>query len=283
FLTRLKETSATQDFEAVNARIIDSAVAPTKPAKPKKSLIVAIAGLLAMFAGVGLTLLLEALNNTFRSSEDVENQLNLPVLGILPRTKGKPQLEMLSAFSKAADQGFSEAIRTIRTSLVLANLDTPRKVSLLTSSVPGEGKSTLAANLAISLGQMEKVLLIDADMRRPSLAKGFRLPVGSPGLANIIADTASPSDCFKAIEPGVDLLPAGAVPPNPQELLASARFSECLKEWAQTYDRIIIDSPPTMAVSDALLLSKKADAIVYVVKSDSTHIPTAQNGVGQLL
>ncbi|WP_245912585.1 GumC family protein [Marinobacterium halophilum] len=283
FMTRLKETSATSDFESVNARIVDPAVVPDEPVKPKKSLVVAIAGLLALMAGIGMVLLLEFLNNTFKSTEDVETKLNLPVLGILPMLKGKERRDIATMFTRDEDKSFTESIRTIRTGVVLSGLDNPHKVLVVTSSIPGEGKSSVAANLAFAMGQMEKVLLIDADMRRPTVAKSFDFPVGTPGLANLVAGTARLEDCIKELDENLSVIPAGTVPPNPLELLSSQRFAKVLRVLEDRYDRIIIDSPPTQAVSDALVLSTHANALIYVIKSESTAIPLAKRGVGQLL
>ena len=282
FLTRLRETAATSDLEMVNARVVDKATVPTAPIKPKKVLIVLLASFLAGLVGVGLSLLLEMLNNTFKSTDDVENKLNLPVLGILPLIKNKQRKEVAHLFKDDSDKAFSESIRTIRTSMVLAGLDKPHKVMMITSSVPGEGKSIVAANLAIALGQMEKVLLIDADMRRPTLARNFDLPVGTPGLANLIAGTAQLDESIQRMH-GVDMISAGAVPPNPLELLSSPRFVELMDTLKGRYDRIILDSPPTQAVSDAFMLGTLVDALIYVIKSDDTTIPVAVKGVGQLL
>ncbi|HZJ95937.1 MAG TPA: polysaccharide biosynthesis tyrosine autokinase [Thiopseudomonas sp.] len=282
FLTRLKETAATSDMDSVNARVVDTATVPRAPIKPKKALIVVLATFLAGLVGVGLTLLLEMLNNTFKSIDDVENKLNLPVLGILPLIKKKDRQQMAHLFESDTDKSFSESIRTIRTSVVLSGMDNPHKVIVVTSSVPGEGKSTVATNLSLALGQMEKVLLIDADMRRPTLAKNFDFPVGTPGLANVIAGTATFGESIKKTH-GVDMLSAGAVPPNPLELLSSPRFVELIEKLKEHYDRIVIDSPPTQAVSDALMLGTLANALIYVIKSDDTAIPLAVKGVGQLL
>ena len=282
FMTRLKETAATADLETANARVVDPATVPTEPVKPKKTLIVAIAALLALFAGVGLTLLLDALNNTFKSTEEIENRLNIPVLGILPQMKVQEQRELARMFTADTDKSFSESIRTIRTGVVLSGMDHPHKVMVITSSNPGEGKSTVSANLAFALGQMERVLLIDADLRRPTLAKSFEFPVGTPGLANLIAGTARLEECIQQVD-GIDMICAGTVPPNPLELLSSPRFAKAVEVLKNKYDRIIIDSPPTQAVSDAIVLSTFADSLLYVVKSASTHIPLVEKGVGQLL
>ncbi|MDA1302179.1 MAG: CpsD/CapB family tyrosine-protein kinase, partial [Proteobacteria bacterium] len=179
---------------------------------------------------------------------------------------------------------FAEAIRSLRTSVVLSGLDKPHKVIVVTSSVPNEGKTTVSSNLALALGQMEKVLLIDADMRRPSLATEYDLPKGTVGLAELVAGTNEMADCIhRRDKEGIDLLSAGAVPPNPLDLLSSGRFAEVLKTLRDRYDRIIIDSAPTQAVSDSLVLSTKADALIYVVKSDSTPANVAKNGIERLM
>ncbi len=284
FMNRLKETAATADLENANARVVDEATVPNAPVRPRTALIVAVAALLALMVGVGLALLLEALNNTFKTTEDVENRLNLPVLGILPLLKGKKaRARAARLFQDNTDKGFAESVRTVRTSLVLADMDTPHRRIVVTSSIPGEGKTTLATNLAFALAQVgDTVLLIDADMRRPSLAKNFELPVGTPGLANLIAGTAKLQDCIRSVD-GVDLLPAGAVPPNPLELLSSPRFEALLQQLGEHYTRIIIDTPPTQAVSDAILVGTLSDALIYVVRSESTATPLAVKGVGQLL
>ncbi|WP_020681869.1 GumC family protein [Marinobacterium rhizophilum] len=284
FLNRLKETSATADLQSANARIVDRAVRPEVPVKPNRKLIVIAAGLLALMAGVGLALLLEMLNNTFKSTEEIEEQLNLPVLGILPLLKDKLRKDVAQMFGRGGetDRAFLEAIRTLRTGVVLSGLNKEQKVLLVTSSIPGEGKSSVAANLAQALGQMEKVLLIDADMRRPTAAKNFELPVGTPGLANLIAGIAKLEDCIYPLD-GVDLISAGTVPPNPLELLSSKRFAETLEVLGSKYDHIIIDSPPMQAVSDALMLSALASSVIYVVKAESTSVQLVRDGIGRLL
>ena len=282
FMTRLKETAATSDLDSANARIVDLAVPPSAPIKPKKPLIVLIAALLAGFVGVSLTLLLEAINNTFKSTEEIEDRLNIPVLGILPLMKNVERSELARMYALDKEKSFSEAIRTIRTGVVLSNIDHPHKVMVITSSIPGEGKSTVAVNLAFALGQMEKVLLIDADLRRPTLAKSFEFPVGTPGLANLIAGTTTLDECIRHVD-GIDIISAGIVPPNPLELLSSPRFAQVIEALKTKYQRIIIDSSPTLAVSDAIVLSTFSDALIYVIKSDSTQIPLVEKGVGQLL
>lgn len=280
FMTRLNEISSTQDFEAINARVIGKAIVPKAPVKPRKALIIVIAGLAAFILAAGLTLLLNRLNNGFKSVRDVEGSLNQPMLGMVPLVKKKNA--NVARLYDGEDKSFSETIRTLRTSIVLSALEHPRRVLLMTSSVPGEGKSTVGSNLAASLVQFGKVLVIDADLRRPTLHKNFALPVGTAGLANYLAETAALDECIRPVD-NVDLMPAGAVPPNPQELLMSPRLGELMSVLRERYDYIIVDSPPCMAVSDAIILSGLVDSVVYVVKANATPIPVAQRGVGQLL
>ncbi|MCQ4346589.1 polysaccharide biosynthesis tyrosine autokinase [Pseudomonas stutzeri] len=282
FMTRLKETTATADLESANARVVDPAVVPNAPIRPKKDLIVTLSGFLALVSGAGVSLLLQVLNNTFKSTEEVESKLNLPVLGILPLVKNRQRNQIARLFGSNEDHSFSESIRTIRTALVLSGMNEPHRILVVTSSLPGEGKSTVAANLAYAFGQMERVLLVDADLRRPTLAKNFKFPVGAPGLANLIAGTARFEDCVRNVD-GIDMLCAGAVPPNPLELLSSERFAKLIAQLKPRYDRVIVDSPPVQAVSDATMLAIHADAQIYVIRSEVTPVPLARKGIGQLL
>ncbi|MDR7119384.1 polysaccharide biosynthesis tyrosine autokinase [Rheinheimera soli] len=285
FLARQKETQVTSDFNSAIARFTDLAVTATEPVAPKRKLILMLVFIATLGFGILVAFALDALNDTIKSPYDVENHLGQRALGFMPELSHKKHqdLPLYSFFSEQQKQ-YAEAVRSIRTSLTLLSLDKPMKFIELTSSVPSEGKSTAAVNLAFAFGQMEKVLLIDADMRRPSLAKRFGLPAYQPGLANLIAGREQLEDCIVLDEKsGISVLPAGNVPPNPLELLSSPRFAELLKQLAQGYDRIIIDTPPVQAVSDALLIAKQVDAVVYVVAADQTRGTAVQSGIAKLL
>jgi capsular exopolysaccharide synthesis family protein len=178
---------------------------------------------------------------------------------------------------------FAESVRTIRTGIMLSNLDTPRKVLVVTSSVVGEGKTTFAINQALALGQMEKTLLIDADMRRPSIASVFGLTDKTPGLSELVAGTKQLAECIHPIMDGnIDCIHSGLIPPNPLELLSSRRFKELLTQLEKHYGYIVIDSAPTLAVSDAIVLATAASAIVYVVKADVTSYQMVKEGLKRL-
>lgn len=281
FLTRAKETSEAEGLQSPHARIVDPAVVPSIPVAPNENLIVAAAGFMSLMIGVCLALVFEAMNNTFRTPDDVEERLGLRMLGFLPlESKNKSKLPF-EGFKLGAKGVFPEAIRTVRTSLVLADSSESQNIILITSSIPGEGKSTTALNLARALGQVEKVLLIDADMRRPTLSRVLDLPRGAPGLSNWVAGTSKVSDIIYRMDDWpVDVMPSGIIPHNPLELLTSKRFASALDKLKEHYDRIVIDSAPVCAVSDALVLASYADVLVYLIKSNSTSTSIVAKGVG---
>jgi capsular exopolysaccharide synthesis family protein len=209
------------------------------------------------------------------------------MLGLLPlmpaKLDGGINDAAVRSFIHGEHVGFKESVRTLRTSLTLASLEKPVQTLLFTSSIPGEGKTTTSTNLATAYGQMEKVLLIDADMRRPTVAKQLRLPQGSRGLSNAVAYPETLDDSIHTIEDlGIDVMPAGAIPPNPLELLSSKNFIEILEQLKGRYQKIIIDSAPMQAVSDALYLSTLSDGVVYVIKADSTKDKFVKSGLGRL-
>jgi succinoglycan biosynthesis transport protein ExoP len=247
----------------------------------------------SLMFGVALAFLLDALDSTIKHADDVDYKLNASMLGLLPllppskdkASRGKTAEEHahVRAFMHGDHAGFKESVRTLRTSITLASLEKPVQTLLFTSSVPGEGKTTTSVNLACAYGQMEKVLLIDADMRRPTVAKQLRLPQGSRGLSNAVAYPEMLDDSIHTIEDlGIDVMPAGAIPPNPLELLSSKNFTDILETLKTRYTKIIIDSAPMQAVSDALYLSTLTDGIVYVIKADATRDKLIKTGLSRL-
>lgn len=284
FLSSLKEASQAMDLKSANARISDPAVAPLKPIRPKKGLILILTFLTSIVMGILLAFLHEAMDKTFKSPEEIEEKLGQPVLGVLPFIKAnrKDRKSQMMAMTDAKQSSFAEAMRTIRTGLLLSGLDNPHKVILVTSSIPGEGKTVVSTNLAIAMAQMEKVLLLGADLRRPSLSKSLGLDEEA-GLSNVVAGTSELKSCIRHLEDiNVDILPCGQIPPNPLELLSSERFARLLDALEEHYDRIVIDSPPVQAVSDALVLARHARAVVYVIEADATHEKIVLGGIKRL-
>jgi len=285
FFTRLKETSELGGFESANARILDEALPPADPSKPKKGQIIALTFVLSLGLGIALVLVLDGLNNGIRSIDDVEKRLGQRMLGIIPwQSHDKDKDIPLKLFFDGKQHIFGEAIRTLRTSLQLLNMNKPAKTILVTSSAPKEGKSTVSINLAFAIGQLNTVLLIDTDLRRPTLAKQFSLPGFQPGLANLIAGTHNIEECaVKDDISGIDLICAGTLPHNPQELLASENFVRLIEGLKDKYDYIILDSAPTQAVSDAIIVSQVCDSVVYVIKADDTSEKMINKGLSRFM
>ena len=283
FYSRMRETAQTGDLESVNARVVQAAVVPTVPIKPRKGFAVMMAFAFSLAAGIGAAFLLEQLSNTVRSSSDVEDKIGLPSLGSVPMLGKRASDRAATALFVDEEKEFGEAIRSIRTGLTLSDLENPAKVILVTSSIVDEGKSTVAMNLALAFAKVERVLLIDADMRRPSIARELHLDRNSPGLPELLASKAhlNKSITFRD-DYNLEILKTGTIPADPLELLSPASFSRIMNTLRNTYDRIIIDSPPVLPLSDPAILSTHADSIVYVVKYDSTNIQQVKAGLQRL-
>ncbi len=288
FFTRMTEADSAEGLEAANARVTEYAIASGRPIKPKKSLIIALAALGSLILSMLMAFLYEQMDDTVKSAEDVERKIGVRMLGILPLIKGgllggKKELPLNPLEIKDKKGTFMESINTARTAITLDDNGKHRRVILVTSSVPGEGKSTTSLNLAFALAQMEKTLLIDCDLRRPTIAKSVNLPRTHPGLSSIIAGTAPARECILRGAIGdLDIMCSGPAPDQPLELLSSARFANILEQLGQHYDRIVLDCAPTQAVSDALVLSQLSDAVVYNVKSHDTSVELVKRGLTRL-
>jgi capsular exopolysaccharide synthesis family protein len=283
FFTRLKNVSETGGFEKPHARIVDRAMVPAFPFKPNKRMSVILALVLGTMLGCGIAILLDMLDNTVKTPDDVQEKLHVPLLGTLPRMKLDKNGEFQQIW-QSPQSHYAESVRTIRTGVVLSGLDDPAKVIVVTSTLPGEGKSTTVLNLGAALGQMENTLVIGADLRRPNLAKRCGLEPNHRGLSHFVSGSATLDECIEHLpELGIHVMPAGVIPPNPLEMISSRRFVEALKELRQRFDRVVIDSAPVQAVSDALVLASYADSVIYVVKADSTSATQAQKGIASII
>lgn len=287
FLTRQKETSATSDFQSANARFTDKAMVPLNPASPKKTKLVIGALIISFIISITFSLVIPTLKNTIESSRDFEEKFGLIPLGGVPLIKNKKfknkDLDN-SIYFNQDEQAFSESIRSIRTSLLLNLVNKKRKRVSITSSVPGEGKTTTAINLAMSLSKMEKVVLIDCDLRKPSISERFGLSKNQKGLTNYLLMGSDLEEClYRDEQSGLVIIPAGMLSPNPQELLSSAKFESLLNKLEEKVERIILDTPPTLSVSDSLVVSRLANAAIIVVKADSTKQALIQNTMGKML
>lgn len=285
-LEKLKEAGVSAGLRSNNFRIVDMARVPTAPVEPNIPRNLAFAFMLGLTSGVGLAFLLEGLDSTVRTTEQAQMISGLPPLGMIPlgsrsTREGPNSKRLVIASSKEAvelitqvrpQSQMAESYRALRTSLLLSNLGAPPKVIMVTSALPQEGKTTTSINCAVVLAQKGiRVLLIDADLRRPSIHKTLGMGPRS-GLSNVLTGSATLEQAItrSPILPNLNVLPAGTPPPNPAELLASTNMRDMLDQLRGQYDHIVVDTPPTLSVTDAVVLSPRADAIVLVIRSGQT-------------
>jgi len=285
-MEKMKEAGVSAGIKSNNFRIVDVARVPTSPIEPNIPRNLAFAFMLGLTSGVGLAFLLEGLDNTVRTTEQAQLISGFAPLGMIPlgsRTArdGASSKRLVIAASKEAvelvtqvrpQSQMAESYRALRTSLLLSNLGAPPKVIMVTSALPQEGKTTTSINCAVVLAQKGiRVLLIDADLRRPSIHKTLGMGPRS-GLSNVLTGSATLQQAISRspILPNLAVLPAGTPPPNPAELLASSNMRDVLEELRGQYDHIVVDTPPTLSVTDAVVLSPRADAIVLVIRSGQT-------------
>tara|TARA_B100000700_G_scaffold30535_1_gene29397 strand:+ start:3918 stop:6146 length:2229 start_codon:yes stop_codon:yes gene_type:complete len=285
FFTRLQETSEVEGFESANARVLDRATLPVEPFKPKKSLILIATLVMSTGFGIFIALVLDFLNSGIRSVDDVERRLGQRMMGLIPWQPHKKNNDLpLREFFDTSNHVFSEAIRTLRTSIQLLDLSGDKKVIMVTSSVPKEGKTTVSINLAFAMGQIGKTLLIDTDLRKPAIAKRFGMPGFQPGIANLVSGTHSLDECLcNDVASNIDVITAGSATPNPQELLMNDNLKKVIKQLREQYEHIIIDTAPIQAVSDAIIVSESADMLFHVVKADATNEKIVSSGLERFM
>jgi capsular exopolysaccharide synthesis family protein len=289
-LQRTKENEVVAAGTPNNIRVVDYAIAGKKPVAPKRSLIVGMSVLLALGCGIGLAFFLEYLDDSVRSPDDIERYLRLPSIALIPQV-GSAKQKRLARLGGKKDaialngrgahevlltevdkrSAVAEAYRHLRTSILLSTAGRPPKSLLITSSVPSEGKTTTAVNTAISLAQTgARVLLIDADMRRPRVHSVFNLSNGT-GLSALLSREASDADISSAIQKeegsGLYVLTSGPVPPNPAELIGSDQMIKLLSRLSVDFTHVVVDSPPVAAFTDGVLIGAMVEAVVLVVHS----------------
>jgi len=289
-LMHLKDANVSAGLRATNVHIIDRGVPPTAPIRPDKTRNIVFALAAGLGLGVGLALTREALDNSVKSAQEMEKLTSLPTLAVIPRTStitqstspgakglgfGRPEVRIPPALSVIKKPGapVSEAYRALRTSVLLSASDRPPKVLLVTSSQPGEGKTVTALNLASTMAQKgEAVLLIDADMRRQGIGKILKLS-SVRGLSGILGGTCEYGGRLLLRLERVDglfILPVGPTPANPAELLCSQRMESLITTVRRDFDRVVIDSPPVLPITDSTILSRIVDGVVMVVESERT-------------
>jgi len=285
-LTRYKETNLTGKSDVTNITIVDPATPPLEPSKPKKKLIIAVALMAGLILGLLLAFILDYLENTFRTPEDIENKLGLPILGVIP------MLELEKNYSGSVERfafdnpqsPFVEALNGVRTGIMFANIDEPAKIIMVTSSAANEGKTTLCSNLALTFSHTGKTLLIDGDLRKQQHSKNILQRNTAKGLAEMAAGKIDIKECIlKDVDVGnLFYMNSGAESLKPLELLSSKRFAQLLTKLREHFDHIIIDSAPVLPVSDSLVLGNLVDEVVMVIRADETTHAMAQESVKRL-
>jgi succinoglycan biosynthesis transport protein ExoP len=282
---RIKELNVTEDAGALNISILEVARPANKPSKPQKARIMGIALVLSLMLGGGLALLRDWMDQRLRSAEEASAILGAPMLGVVPSMSRRQSIitrgQMVHLDSKSLA---AEAYRTIRTAIFFSVPNGEAKTLLITSPSPGDGKTTLASNLAIAMAQAgQRVLLLDADFRKPVQHNIFEIKK-EPGISDCIAGLQSLNKIIKSSNiTGLDILPCGSDVPNPSEMLNSHVFSEIIAELSSRYDRIVVDSPPVIPVTDACILGAICDVTLLVLRAEKSTRKTAQQARDGLL
>src|SRR6202522_859146 len=292
-LQKLKEAGITTGLRSTNIRVVDPALAPASPSRPQKARNIFLAVLVGLVGGLGLALFREYLDNTVKSPDDIEALTGLPSLAVvpslpgLPSTQGRlsrlareaapqsatgPRVELLSYIQPKSQ--ISEAFRALRTSLLLSQADHPPQVILVTSALPREGKTTAAVNLAVTLAQLgDRTLLIDSDLRKPGIRRALNLLSGNEkGLSSYLAGVTNLDEIVvpHPVISNLETITTGPVPPSPADLLSSRRMREAISELRLRFKFIVIDSPPVMAATDAVIVSSLTDGVLLVARSGET-------------
>jgi len=288
FSNQVSEVSP--EASGITATVWERAATPQSPESPKPLLYILLALVLGAILGLGLVLLLDYGDNSWRSLEEVEQVTGVPAFSVIPKfdvrnkvPKSKFFRSLLVTISEP-NSDVTEAYLTLRTSLLYARIgeDHTPKVIELTSASSYEGRSTACANLGVVLAQADKnVLLVDCNFRSPVLHKIFGLP-NTRGLTNALAEEHRPQELWQEVLPGLKILPVGPVPPNPAKLLSSRRFTEFLNQSSREFDYVLLDTPPIELAVDPLIIAGQSDGVLFVLDTQQTLRRKAWRGVHSL-
>jgi non-specific protein-tyrosine kinase len=280
-LQSYEQVRVSEAASSSNVVQIEPATAPERPIRPRTFTNTALAGLVGLMLAIGAVFLIEALDDTIHGPEDITRTLKLPVLGLVVRhdTEDGKLITVEQPRSPV-----SESFRSLRTNLQFASVDKPLRTLLVTSPSPSDGKSTIAANIGVVMAQSgRRVVLVDADMRRPRVHKLLKIP-NRKGMSSLFVSSKVELDgsLQKTMSENFLAIPAGDVPPNPAELLGSERMFDILMEIGKKADLIVIDSPPVIAVTDSAVLAHRVDGVLLVIKPGATKMEAARQAVEQL-
>jgi len=275
------ETPPGKDAATIKATVVDPASAPTSPVSPNVARNIGIGLFIGLVIGAGLAVVRETLDTSIKSTRQLEPLVPAPIIGIISFDAEAIDTPLISGIDTYAPR--AEAFRVLRTNLQFIDPDLQRKVFVLTSSLPGEGKTTTAVNLALALAEGgEKVALVEGDLRRPKISEYLRLEA-SVGLTTVLIGKVSVEDALQTTaSEGLSVLTSGATPPNPAELLKSAAMSSLISSLRARYDIVLIDAPPLLPVTDGALLAAQSDGALLVVRYGKTTTDQVSSAVERL-
>jgi capsular exopolysaccharide synthesis family protein len=282
-LQRTKETGISGERRATNVRVVDPAEVSRFAISPNVRRDMTLAFLAGLVFAVGLAFGFDHLDNRIKTPQELKASLGIPFLGMVPMIVGDKHALANPLLNNGVPQNFSEAFKTIRTNVLFSSAEEGTRSLVVTSAGPGEGKSLVASNLAIAMSQAgQRVLLIDADMRRPRQHEIFG-SAQEPGLSNVLAGNAKTTEAVrKSSVPGLWLMHAGHIPPDPAELLGSKRYADFIGSLGAHFDWVLIDTPPVQDVADGSICANKATGVVFVVGADLATRQAARAAVEQL-
>jgi len=284
--SRIKEIDITDDAGALNISLLETARPAELPSRPRKAQVMGVAFALGLLLGVSLALLGEWMDHRLRSANEVSEALGLPVLGVVPRLSSrKGPAHVGKVVDLEPSSHAAEAYRTVRTAVYFGAPDVEIKTLLVTSPAPSDGKTTLVSNLAVAMAHAgQKVIVLDADFRKPSQHKIFEVDEEASGVTELLAGGGALDEAIQST--GVerlDMLPCGQIPPNPSEMLNSQAFGGLLAELSERYDRILVDAPPVLSLADARVLGARCDAALLVLRAEKSSRKPSQQAVESLL
>lgn len=283
FLSKGKEIDLTADYVSVIARVIDEARPNYAPFSPNKSKIILASIMLGLFGAIGLALGIEFLDNTVKGPQTTENKLNLPVIASIPKDTTGELTNNYKQFLKNKNSIYGESISRAQTGLLLASLDKTNQVIMICSSMPEEGKTTVAKNLALSLSMSYPTLLIECDLRRPRIGSTLGLPNDAKGIIDFISGQASESECIHSLaESNLRVMPLGSNTNSPLEIFSSERFEAMIKHFSTIYRFVILDTPPVEVVSDAIAIAKIVPQTLFILRAEDTTYALARNALKKL-
>jgi capsular exopolysaccharide synthesis family protein len=282
FLRRTKETEVSKDLETTSVSIVDLADVPKSPFSPNRKRDISAGVTMGLLLGVVFAFILEYLDSTVKTAEDIEMYVKLPFLGYVPsaRREAKTEQDIDLIAHKSPRSRITEAYRSVRTSIIFSSPeDKPLKTILITSTSPQEGKTTVSINLSIVFAHSnEKTLLVEGDLRKPRIARSFGID-NTIGVSSYLTGNKELEEVIRStFIPNLFIIPSGPKPPNPSELLISTKTSQFLEQLQKKFDRIFIDSPPTFSVADSVILANKVDGVIDIIRSGFLNIDIILRG-----